>query len=70
MDFTACVAAATSLATVCIYKSEVPLVVALRISLSAFVLLYATLKVYRLFVYPIWLSPLRDLPGPKVRTYH
>jgi len=25
-------------------------------------------RIYRLFIYPYFVSPLRDLPGPKVRV--
>lgn len=32
----------------------------------AFIGIYALLKIYRLWLYPTWLSPLRTLPGPKV----
>lgn len=32
----------------------------------AFLGIYALLKIYRLWLYPTWLSPLRNLPGPKV----
>jgi hypothetical protein len=28
---------------------------------------YLLLKVYRIFIYPFYVSPLRHLPGPKVR---
>lgn len=34
--------------------------------LGLFSFQYAVVKVYRLFVYPYLLTPLRRLPGPKV----
>ena len=42
-------------------------------SLKIFLLLllgqYASVKIYRLFIYPAFFSPLRHLPGPTVREF-
>lgn len=27
---------------------------------------YVALKIYRIFIYPFWVSPFRHLPGPRV----
>jgi len=42
-------------------RLDVPLIL-----LGMFLLHRAAYKAYRLFVYPYFASPLRNLPGPKV----
>lgn len=39
----------------------------LKSLLGLLLLHYAVIKCYRMFIYPYWFSPLRHLPGPKVR---
>lgn len=36
--------------------------------LGMFVICFAGYRIYRLFIYPYFVSPLRHLPGPKVKT--
>jgi hypothetical protein len=51
--------------------SQRPTAEYLWIFVEAFIVQYALLKfskmVYKLFIYPFYVSPLRHLPGPKVR---
>lgn len=37
------------------------------LSIAVFLAQYLVLKLYRIFLYPNFFSPLRHLPGPKVR---
>lgn len=39
----------------------------LRHSITLFTVQYLTLKFYRIFLYHRYFSPLRHVPGPKVR---
>jgi hypothetical protein len=36
--------------------------------IGVYVSLFLASKVYRIFIYPYYVSPLRNLPGPKVSS--
>ena len=68
MDFQLCVVSAIAFAFVTSHVADMSTAMGTKLFLLVFLLGYVLVKCYRIFVYPFWVSPLRHLPGPKVRT--
>jgi hypothetical protein len=47
---------------------ELPIVDILRYFVLCFFVQYGAFKFYRIVIYPHFVSPMRHLPGPKVRS--
>jgi hypothetical protein len=58
---------ATSAAASTVLRNANPIRAGLTTLLALFLAQYLLLKIYRVFIWPNFFSPLRKLPGPKVR---
>ena len=63
-----CVALSAAEAMVLQLRTRQSRVVTAQSFLVFFILQYLAVKVWNLLVYPAFLSPLRNVPGPKVRS--
>lgn len=63
MDLIICGITATLLARYLLHPDGNDVLIA---AVVLFLVQYSLVKVYRLYIYPMYMSPLRSLPGPQV----
>jgi hypothetical protein len=68
MDLRACIALSVLETLASTLATQLMSWAALQTFWGLFLAQYAAVKIYRIWIYPAYLSPLRYLPGPKAKN--